>query len=91
MSENESNQEKEIIVYDLVTCSKCNKSKRRRKIGKSPNGKRYYYQDDNGKAWRGKVCPECSKKAHTKYMREKRQGTFVPEKDDNSFIDSLFD
>lgn len=58
--------------FDAIECSRCMTFKWRKYVGSSPNGKRKYYQDENKKAWRGKTCPECSKKGHTEYMRKYR-------------------
>lgn len=68
MSENETP-----LPFDKVTCSKCQNIKQRRSCGESPNGRRRYYQDEKGRAWRGKTCPDCATKEHTEYMRKYRQ------------------
>jgi len=61
------------MEQNITTCSVCQANKIRIKKGLSPNGKRRYYSDENGKAWRGKVCPSCSKKKHSDYIRGKRE------------------
>ena len=63
--------------FGSIECSSCFGFKWRKQIGESPNGRRKYYQDEAGKAWRGKSCPDCAKKQHTEYMRKyrsKKQG-----------------
>lgn len=45
----------------LVKCSKCGEVKERIPVGKSPNGSRKYYEDETGRKWKGKVCPDCLK------------------------------
>jgi ribosomal protein S27AE len=62
----------EKLGFDLVECSTCGEYAYRKPIGISPNKRRKYYQDERGKAWRGKQCPTCSTKAHTAYMKKHR-------------------
>lgn len=63
--------------FDYIECSKCLDWKWRKCIGQSPNGKRKYYKDEQERTWRGKACPECSKKAHTDYIRNRRRSQKV--------------
>lgn len=58
--------------FDAVECSNCGDYFWRKYTGSSPNRRRKYYVDERGNAWRGKICPKCSKKKHTEYMRERR-------------------
>ena len=59
--------------FDPIECNRCMNFSWRKEIGASPNGRRKYYQDEKGKAWRGKICPSCASKDHTNYMREYRR------------------
>ena len=59
--------------YDTVECNKCYDYYYRKAIGISPNRRRKYYQDEKGRAWKGKTCPTCSTKAHTQYMKKYRE------------------
>lgn len=67
MSKNET-----IPGYDLTECSKCSEFGYRKLIGISPNRRRKYYMDNKRRTWRGKMCPDCCRKRHTEYMRQRR-------------------
>lgn len=56
----------------MTTCKMCNESKERIESGKSTNGTRKYYVDENGDSWMGRKCPDCAKKYNRKRMRLKR-------------------
>ena len=43
----------------ITTCKVCQLPKTRNPNGVSPNGKRKYYVDENGKSWMGLKCPDC--------------------------------
>lgn len=45
---------------DQRVCKKCNQPKTRILVGKFDH-KNKRYNDENGKAWRGSVCPSCHK------------------------------
>ncbi len=57
------------LMLDNIKCCKCGQVKLRKTVGQSPNGKRKYRQDENGKPWNGNVCPSCYMASHKKYMR----------------------
>lgn len=65
--------------YDIVSCKSCYEFSYRKAIGISPNRRRKYYQDEEGRAWKGRVCPTCSTKAHTEYMRAYRKASKTQE------------
>lgn len=45
---------------NITKCRKCLQPKVRRMVGKfASNNKKY--EDDNGKTWRGLMCPQCHK------------------------------
>lgn len=54
-------------------CKVCQQLKVKIPKGTSPNKKRKYYADLNSKLWRGKTCPDCARKEHTAYVRNKRK------------------
>jgi hypothetical protein len=65
-------EEENKIDGPLVTCSRCNKVDVRKQIGISPNRKRKYYANAEGRKWKGRKCPDCIKEEHTEYMRKRR-------------------
>ena len=71
-AQNEETRDLREQGFSSVECSSCYGFFWRKQIGESPNGRRKYYQDERRRAWRGKTCPDCSKKAHTNYMRKYR-------------------
>jgi hypothetical protein len=64
--------EQEEKQMDRVVCKTCKQEKLRRDVGQSPNGKRKYRHDENGKPWNGNICPGCYLKTHTRYVRQWR-------------------
>lgn len=58
--------------FDYIECSKCGNYSWRKGVGTSPNRRRKYYENEKGQAWRGKRCPDCSRKDHTSYMKTRR-------------------
>lgn len=66
---------------DQRVCKKCQQSKTRILVGKYDN-KNKRYNDENGKAWRGSVCPPCHKeeiRARMQAMRVLRKAMKVQE------------
>jgi len=61
------------VVFELVTCIKCNNVQTRGKIGAKYKNRHYKYHDDNGRAWKGNKCPGCASLEHRLYQRERRQ------------------
>jgi hypothetical protein len=61
----------------LTTCSVCHKNCERIHFATSPSGVKRY-QDDKGRKWKGKKCPDCLRIEHTLYMQELR-GTDLKE------------
>jgi hypothetical protein len=59
-----------------TTCSHCNQNRTRVFKVRTPSGVKRY-QDDKGRWWRGKKCPDCVKVEHRNYMRGVR-GTKNP-------------
>lgn len=78
----DSNRDYAAEGYDAIECSQCMEFKWRKYYGESPNGKRKYYQDEKKRSWRGKICPDCSRKNHTKYMKKYRSKDNVVSKQD---------
>lgn len=56
---------------DIRICKICQKPKTRILVGKFDN-KNKRYEDENKKAWRGSVCPECHKEDIKRRMQAMR-------------------
>lgn len=50
----------------ITTCKICNKALQRRLLESGA------YVNEEGRRWKAKVCPDCLKSKHRKYMRNKR-------------------
>lgn len=46
------------MEVDDRKCKKCEQMKKRILVGKFDNRNKRY-NDENGKAWRGSICPDC--------------------------------
>lgn len=57
------------IVYDKVSCSKCNRIKLRLK---NPEDRKSIYRDEFNSTWEGRICPSCMKHKY-KSRNTKRQ------------------
>lgn len=57
---------------NLSTCKRCLEKKMRIQDGKYGNSRNKRWKDDEGKFWRGHVCPTCHKQEMKDRMTAKR-------------------
>lgn len=57
---------------NISKCRRCFKLKIRKFVGYFPDGKNKKYVDEEGKQYRGRVCPSCVRKEVKEKIRKKR-------------------
>lgn len=58
---------------NLTTCRVCQETKMRTEDGKYGTSRNKRWKDENGKIWRGRVCPDCHKAEMKNRMIKSRQ------------------
>ena len=61
-----------IANLSKTTCSVCNTNKVRLVKDSSKKVTRKYYEDDKGRPWNGRRCPDCVRSKAKEHMRQKR-------------------
>lgn len=61
-----------IEVKSLRQCKQCNEYKVKISVGKFPDGRNTRFEDNFGKQWNGRTCPDCFLLVMQDRMKTKR-------------------